>query len=316
MEDKPLVSIICITYNHEKYIREAIEGFLIQKTNFPIEIFIHDDCSTDKTPIIIQEYVDKYKKLIKPIYQSVNQYSLGKKITPIVLPYCKGKYIAMCEGDDYWTDPFKLQKQVDLLEANKIYSACSHHVNVVDSNNEIVRKTMIKRSHVYTQEDIFSLSKRGTYTCSLVFRRECLPNPLPEWFLKVNAADKFLKAMLTEEHKIFVMKDTMACYRRHSAGIWSSMDIEKLKQKMEYDMNWMITIYGNKYPYLLSFVKDRHDLEFIPYYLNKGERKKAWMSFFKILRYPKLYLREPVLMLSRVRLLINNSLIYYLRYFA
>ena len=119
---KPLVSIACITFNQELYIRECIESFLMQKTSFPIEIIIHDDASTDNTAIILKEYTDKYPELIVPIFQTVNQYSKG--INPgfeFVFPKCSGKYIAVCEGDDCWTDPLKLQKQVDFLEENDGY---------------------------------------------------------------------------------------------------------------------------------------------------------------------------------------------------
>ena len=117
------VSISCITYNHEPYIIECIEGFLLQKTNFAYEILIHDDASKDKTASIIREYEAKYPDIIKPIYQSENQYSKhgGGMNIKYNFPRARGKFIAMCEGDDYWTDPYKLQKQVDFLEANKDY---------------------------------------------------------------------------------------------------------------------------------------------------------------------------------------------------
>lgn len=118
----PLVSIDCTTYNHENFIRDAIEGFLMQKTTFPVEILIHDDASTDKTASIVREYEEKYPHLIKPIYQTENQYSKRDgSIGRIQRGRARGKYVALCEGDDYWTDPLKLQKQVDFLENNKDY---------------------------------------------------------------------------------------------------------------------------------------------------------------------------------------------------
>lgn len=112
---EPLVSIDFITYNHEAYIRDALEGFLMQKTNFTFEVLIHDDASTDQTANIIQEYEKKYPDIIKPIYQTENQYSKGVEITTqIQFPHARGKYIALCKGDDYRKDHFKLQKQVDI----------------------------------------------------------------------------------------------------------------------------------------------------------------------------------------------------------
>ena|SRR6218665_28187 len=124
----PLVSICCITYNHANYIKECLEGFILQQCNFPFEILIHDDASTDGTQDIIKEYQEKYPKIIKPILQVENQYSKGVRgMNPkFNFPRAKGKYIALCEGDDYWTDPKKLQKQFNILEKNPDINICSH----------------------------------------------------------------------------------------------------------------------------------------------------------------------------------------------
>jgi glycosyltransferase involved in cell wall biosynthesis len=136
----PLVSICCTTYNHEKYIRDAIEGFLMQKTTFPVEILIHDDASTDKTAQIVKEYAENHSDLIITIFQTENQYSQGIKPWPnFVFPRARGKYIALCEGDDYWTDPLKLQKQVDFLEEYTEYNICFHNVKVyIENENRFV----------------------------------------------------------------------------------------------------------------------------------------------------------------------------------
>ena len=124
----PLVAIRCITYNHEPYIRDALEGFVMQQTNFPFVAIVHDDASTDGTAAIIREYAEKYPDIIKPIYETENQYSKRDgSLDRIMDEACEAtgaKYIALCEGDDYWTDPLKLQKQVDFLESNNSYSAC------------------------------------------------------------------------------------------------------------------------------------------------------------------------------------------------
>lgn len=124
--DEIKLSISCITYNHAPYIRQCLEGFLMQKTDFAFEVLIHDDCSTDGTTEIIREYETKYPDIIKPIYEQENQYQQGKPIGTAVwnLPRARGKYIAFCEGDDYWVDPFKLQKQIDFLENNPDYGMC------------------------------------------------------------------------------------------------------------------------------------------------------------------------------------------------
>lgn len=121
----PLVSVVCITYNHEDYIQKCLNGFLMQKTNFRFEILVHDDASIDNTATIIRKYEEEYASLFRVVYQKENQYSQG--VCPcedILFPMARGKYIALCEGDDYWTDPYKLQKQIDFLEANPEYGLC------------------------------------------------------------------------------------------------------------------------------------------------------------------------------------------------
>ncbi len=141
--NKTIVTVITLAYNHESYIRECLEGIVMQKTNFAYELLIHDDASTDNTANIIREYEGKYPEIIKPVYQTENQYS--KKtgiIRNILLPRIKSKYIAMCEGDDYWTDPYKLQKQVDFLEANPDYGVVYANVDYLfqDKNKRIKTK--------------------------------------------------------------------------------------------------------------------------------------------------------------------------------
>ena len=123
-----MVTIRCAVYNHEQYIRKCLEGFVMQKTNFKFEAIVHDDVSTDGSVAIIKEYAEKYPDIIKPIFEKENQYSkhdgsLGR----IMDENSHGKYIAFCEGDDYWTDPLKLQKQIDFLESHPDYSLCFHN---------------------------------------------------------------------------------------------------------------------------------------------------------------------------------------------
>lgn len=128
MSDIPLVSICCLTYNHVQYVAACLDGFLSQKTTFGIEILVHDDASTDGTTDIIKDYAEKYPEIIFPLYEEENQYSKYHGAMDIIFNYsrARGKYIAYCEGDDYWTDPLKLQKQVDFLESHPEYSVCFH----------------------------------------------------------------------------------------------------------------------------------------------------------------------------------------------
>ncbi len=144
-DTKPVVSICCITYNHKDYIAEAIEGFLMQETTFPVEILINDDASTDGTADILRSYQARYPKLIHLVLQTENQYSKGNSILIKLLTMATGKYIALCEGDDFWICKQKLQKQVAFMEVNKNVTICFH-----DAYSEIydAKNVKIGRAHV------------------------------------------------------------------------------------------------------------------------------------------------------------------------
>lgn len=135
-QQKYLVAIRCITYNHEKYLVDALEGFVMQKTNFPFVAIVHDDASTDGTVDILRKYAEKYPDIIHPIYETENQYSkcdgsLGRIMNEAIAA-TGAKYVAICEGDDYWTDPYKLQKQVDFMEAHEGYGMICSPSNIYD----------------------------------------------------------------------------------------------------------------------------------------------------------------------------------------
>lgn len=138
MENEIKVSVICLAYNHAKYIRECLDGFVMQKTNFKYEVIIHDDASTDNTAEIIKEYELKYPEIIKPIYQTENQHSKGVRfVSKWMLPKAQGKFIAFCEGDDFWCDENKLQIQFDIMESNLDCKMCIHRVGSCRENGEL-----------------------------------------------------------------------------------------------------------------------------------------------------------------------------------
>ncbi|MBQ4518409.1 MAG: glycosyltransferase [Clostridia bacterium] len=129
------VSVYCLAYNHAKYIRKALDGFVMQKTNFAYEVFVHDDASTDGTADIIREYEAKYPHIIKGIYQTENQHSQKIPIvTTHILPNMSGEYIACCEGDDYWIDENKLQMQYDIMQTHPEVVFCAHKVQCVNED--------------------------------------------------------------------------------------------------------------------------------------------------------------------------------------
>lgn len=218
----PIVSIICITYNHEQYIRQCLDGFMMQVTNFPFEVLIHDDASTDNTANIIREYEAKYPDVIKPIYQSENQYSKGVKIGLTYLyPKAKGKYIAECEGDDYWTDPLKLQKQVDFLEKNLEFSFCCHRFQEIGS---VVNDWASKASEVISLGKFIN-GECSILTLTIMFRYSSLQ--ASNYFQYKIHRDILLYYALLSQGKGFYMHDTMGVYRKHAGGVWSLCDSKK-----------------------------------------------------------------------------------------
>ena len=231
----PVVSICCITYNHKDYIRDAIEGFLIQKTSFPIEIIIHDDYSTDNTADIIREYVGKYPELIRPIFQKENQYSLGRKIFPIVFAQSKGKYIAICEGDDYWTDPNKLQRQVDFLERNTEYIMVSE--NAIDNNLKNGTRRKFSESPERDIDILELIGERSFATASVLFRN------LGEKIIPKgdNSGDLILWCHLSTLGKIKYLENVSSVYRRHHQGVTAG-DLIQWSKKM---VDWNNTLSQN-----------------------------------------------------------------------
>lgn len=224
MSNKPKVSICCLAYNHEKFIRQALDGFVMQKTNFPFEVLVHDDASTDKTPEIIREYAKKYPDIIKPIFQKENQFSKGKNICKnYVFPKIQGEYVAMNEGDDYWTDKNKLQKQVDYLDAHPDVSICFHPVRVVwedKSQPESIFPTPKYRFNkkILSLNDLlrhnFIQTNSVVYRWRLKGKEDLLPDGiLPE--------DYFWHLLHAQVGKIAFLPDVMAVYRRNAGGIWT-----------------------------------------------------------------------------------------------
>lgn len=217
-----MVSVSCLVYNHEPYLRQCFDGFVMQKTTFPIEILVHDDASTDHSADIIREYTEKYPDLFKPIYQTENQYSKGVKITMTYqIPRAKGKYIALCEGDDYWTDPHKLHKQVDFLEENEDFSLCFHKVNVWKQKEGVMVDDFITRD-VPSETDIYELAK-GNYihTPSVVFRNDKRVFDSISKMGKLGVGDYPMWMLCAQYGKIKKMDDCMAVYR-FGNGVWSN----------------------------------------------------------------------------------------------
>ena len=217
----PKVSVVSITYNHEAYIRETLDGFIAQKTDFPVEIIVADDASTDATPAIIQEYADRHPHLFRPILRSKNV-GTHANLTD-ALSAARGKYLALCEGDDYWIDPMKLAKQVAFLDRHPETAVCFHPVRMIwtDGHARDSKFPPVQLRRNFSVETLIA----GNYiqTNSVVYRRLARYDDIPadvmplDWYLHVRHAVHGDIAMLPE---------TMAVYRRHSQGMWHNRVVD------------------------------------------------------------------------------------------
>ncbi len=220
----PLVAIKCFVYNHEPYLRECLDGFVMQQTDFPFVAIVHDDASTDHSADIIREYAAKYPDIIHPIYETENQYSkqdgsLGR-IIDAAINATGAKYIAMCEGDDYWTDPHKLQKQVDFLEMHPDFSICFHRCKtLVLDTGEIIEKLI---RDMLGESTIYDLAHGNyIYTLSVLYRRNEEVQAKQKTLGYCMPGDYVLWMLLAEKGKIWELEDSMGVYR-YGCGVWSS----------------------------------------------------------------------------------------------
>ena len=226
------VSILCAAYNQEQYIRDALKGFVMQRADFAFEVLVNDDASTDATASIIQEYERKYPEIIRGVYQKGNQYSKGVSIIrDILVPLSKGDYIALCEGDDYWTDPYKLQKQYDAL--------CEHPEVAISAHRTEEIMAGSGRHHAYIapyQEDAIIPESEvilggGAYvaTGSLMYKRSIETDAME--CLKLRHMDYFIQICGGLESGMLYLNDCMSVYRRMAKGSWSktvSLDKDKI----------------------------------------------------------------------------------------
>lgn len=230
-----------ITYNHEAYIEKALIGVLNQQTKFSYVLIIAEDCSTDHTRIMCEKYEKAYPSAAKLLDSSEN-HGMQKNFMR-AFAECTGKYIALCEGDDYWTDPYKLQKQVDFLEANPDYAICFHPVVVKDENSGEMIEDYLTHE-VPNTTTIENLACLGNYmhTPSVVFRNR---GSLPSYFNQLAAGDYPLHLYNAEQGKIFKMTDIMAVYRVHNRSSWSSKDLIYRQKRNVEDLAVLRGIYTN-----------------------------------------------------------------------
>ncbi|MBR5621150.1 glycosyltransferase family 2 protein [Candidatus Saccharibacteria bacterium] len=225
-DKKVKVSIICLVYNHEKYLRECLDGFVKQKVNFRFEALVHDDASTDDSKKIIEEYARKYPDIIKPIYEKENIYQRVPYMFPVVAKFGAGKYVAICEGDDFWTDSTKLQRQYDYMEEHPDCALCFHDAEYLDMvtgkktmhTNIFGEKTSIDGK--YDAGTILAceyITGDAIPTASLFFRMEDIID-LPQFYFEAPCEDFPLKLILASRGYAYYMPRVMSVYRRNVIG--------------------------------------------------------------------------------------------------
>ena len=234
-EEKPLVVIRCLVYNHEPYLRDCLEGFVMQQTSFPFVAVVHDDCSTDGSAAIIREYAEKHPHIIKPVYETENQYSkrdgsLGRTMDEACGKF-GAKYYAQCEGDDYWTDPRKLQKQVDFLENHPDYTMvccnCEMHTPTEKfvSHEDFVRNgwAHCDEDRELSAEETLELHGRLAHTAGLAYRASLRTSDCYERLSGLNG-DIRLQFTAVTTGRLYHMKDRMFVYRFMVPGSWSDRE--------------------------------------------------------------------------------------------
>lgn len=241
-ENEPLVSIICTAYNHGKFIKNALEGFLMQKTTFTFEILIHDDASTDNTANIIREYEKKYPNIIKAIYQKENQYSKGKIPTIFLYEKAKGKYLAFCEGDDYWTDENKLERQVNFLEKDYSYYGIVHNYLPIDENSkEIFSKNFFREHDIETVEELKKWGMLCSQTATIVCRNfwKEFDKKQKENFIKIKTyGDLKINLTMLMKGKVHFFQKIMSCYRiTYNTDSWTSKTKDRNLTLVKYNMD-------------------------------------------------------------------------------
>lgn len=238
-----MVSVICTAYNHERYIRKTLDGFVSQKTKFKYEVLIHDDASTDKTADIIREYEKKYPELIKPIYQTENQYSKKQGIVgKLTAKLVNGKYVALCEGDDYWSEPLKLQKQIDALENNQSCYFCVCGTDIINEDGSPTGKSYPKtpvKGGVISSRDFIELTKAAynfqtsSYFVLASLYKQFYLTP-PKFKAVADVGDEPLMLYFAHMGNVYYIDEKMSCYRLNSISSWNRNVRSKIENAIKH----------------------------------------------------------------------------------
>lgn len=312
MSEQPKVIIRCTVYNHEHYLRDCLEGFVMQKTNFPFKAVVHDDASTDDSATIVREYAEKYPDIIEPIYETENQYykqdgSLNRIMDAATLG--RSPYLAYCEGDDYWTDPHKLQKQVDYMDTHPECSMTCTHAEILTPNGVLDDNTLSKtgwirplKTGILKTEDIIEKGGENIYihTCTMLLRSSIIPE-LRRTINSCSVGDYPLQIMAALKGSIYYLHEKTAYYRYGYPGSWTGKFLDNLK-KVDWIANRKNSILRmlsemNKYSKGIhndAFVSTQ--IKTVTLYLSRYPeyRKKILKSMGWVLKYSYLSKHIPV----------------------
>ena len=260
----PLLSVVVVAYNHANYIRQSLDGILMQQTNFPFEIILGEDESTDGTREICKEYAERFPQKIKLLLHSrenvlyIEGRPTGRANYIACLNECTGKYIAQCEGDDYWTDPLKLQQQVDFLENNHDFVVCYHDANVIDQHGNPISESKLNKN--YKKDfDGDGLKKAPL----LIF------HSIPPQFYQVINGDSFITSMLGNYGKGKYMDEIVpSVHRQHAGGMWASIkQLDKISLRLRF------------YENCISYYKTLNDAETVACFNLQGVKaSKKYLS--------------------------------------
>lgn len=283
----PIVSVCMITYNHERYIGQAIESVVSQRTNFSFDLNIGEDCSTDNTQSIIKKYQKTNPTIVKPIFRKKN---IGMKPNFIdVMSKCTGKYIALLEGDDYWTDPYKLQKQVDFLEENKEYVMVGANALCIFEEENYSKSYLINDSVYSFDVDTGYLIVHNPYPTLTVMFKNNLVTEFPEVYFQSLGGDRRLYILLSIYGKGRYINDVVGVYRVHCLGVTNEIrksvkgKINILEEQMSVNEMWNDYL-GNDFKKEVEIVRKRNAKQIVRLTLNRLDLRKA-MQYSQYLDY-------------------------------
>lgn len=264
------VSVSLVTFNHERFVAQALDGILMQRTDFDFEVIVGDDCSTDGTRRVIEEYRARFPDRIRTVNPERNLGDAGRPMFVETVRHCTGDYIAMLDGDDYWTAPDKLQRQADYLDAHSECSLCYHDAEIVSEGPELPRWEFIAPQvpDFLTAEDL--LWSCPIPACSGMIRREVVED-FPAWFFSGPWADIALYLMAAEHGKIGLIREKMGAYRVHPGSVWSSLDEEAQVRSALAVLDGIEEATGTRHARTIARCRSRRHVQLAKVFAKRGE---------------------------------------------